>query len=73
MATVDRIKRQNQALMNLVEYAKWKARRDDLVREAVEAGITKSDVAVIIGVTRSTVYDILARGQDGVSAGKGQV
>ena len=63
--TADLIERRHQALMELAEFAKWMARRDELVRNAAAAGIPKADIAAIIRTRRSTVYEILARQEAG--------
>lgn len=70
MAATDQIERRHRALMQLTEWRRWKEKRDELVRQAAAAGISKADIAVIVGVRRATVYNILARQDGGVRSGE---
>lgn len=61
MDTPATLERRSHALRMLSECADWIGKRDELLRQAVDAGVTKTDAAAVLGVNRSTVYEILAR------------
>lgn len=58
---VDRSERRHQALAALVEYRRVADTKDAVIREAVDAGVTKTVIAKIIGVSRQHLYVMLAR------------
>lgn len=61
METADGLQRKGHALRMLSECADWIGKRDELVRQAAADGVAKADIARVLKITRSTVYEILAR------------
>lgn len=59
--------RRVQALAALQEYAQWQARLPELVTNGADAGLAKGLIADVIGVHRSTVYDILRKHREQAS------
>lgn len=47
--------------MSLVNCAKYLRERDNLIRRAAAAGITKTEIARILGMSRSHVSEIANR------------
>lgn len=54
-------KERREALAELAECARWIGKRDDLVRKAAGAGASKTVIAGMIGLDRSTVYAIIGK------------
>jgi hypothetical protein len=54
-----------EATEMLTEYAAVVASRDDRVREALRAGLTKNRIHVLSGLGRMTIDRILSSGPDG--------
>ena len=67
---VDLTKRQAEEL--LIEYAAVMRSRDDRVRAAVAAGVSKSDVSRLAGIARTTIDRIVASDGDGPDADLGE-
>lgn len=61
MDTPASLQHRSHALRMLSECADWIGKRDELVRQAIDAGVTKTDVAKVLKISRDTVYEILAR------------
>lgn len=61
-------KKRRQALAELAECAAWIERRDELVRNAASAGCSKTVIAGMIGLDRSTIYEILGRQREQVTS-----
>lgn len=57
----ERVTRRRKAMSDLVSFGEWYRKKDAIIREAAAAGIGKQEIADMIGIHRSTVYDILAR------------
>lgn len=49
----------DEAEKQLTEWAGYNARRDDLVRAALAAGVSKNRIHIITGIARSTIDRIL--------------
>ena len=65
MTTMQEIERQMAARQKLIDWHIVMQTRDGLVREAADAGMSKAEIAQIVGCRRSTVYEILARHEAG--------
>lgn len=49
----------HQAYLDLAEWSKWDSRRDEIIARAADAGISKSVIAEITRLHRSTIYAIM--------------
>jgi DNA-directed RNA polymerase specialized sigma24 family protein len=56
-----RAERFDAARDELYAWARWHARRDEIVVEAYVSGVEKAEIARVTGIARTTVYRILAR------------
>jgi hypothetical protein len=61
MASVEQIRKQNDARLALAEYVEVSADRNRRIKEAVKCGVPVNEVARMIGMSRSRVGNI-ARG-----------
>ena len=67
---VDLTKRQAEEL--LIEYASVMRSRDDRVRAAFVAGVSKSEIFRLTGIARTTIDRIVAQDGDGPQADPGE-
>jgi hypothetical protein len=67
----DAVIRRQEAELSLIEWAAISRSRDERVRAAVDAGITKNAVHQLTGIGRATIDRILAGGEDGPVTARG--
>lgn len=51
----------NVALLELLQCARYLRDRDDIIRQAAGLGISKTEIARILGMSRQTVSEIVNR------------
>jgi len=62
----DRIEAKRAAYLALAEWstAGGPVRRNEVIRQAAAVGIPKSEIAVIVGLSRAHVYEIIGKKAD---------
>lgn len=61
MSVEQRLEARHEALLSLVQCAWYLRERDNLIRSAADAGVSKAEIARILGLHRQTVSDITNR------------
>ena len=61
MSVEERLEARHQALLSLVQCAWYLRERDNLIRGAVTADVSKAEIARILGMSRQQVSEIANR------------